>query len=73
MSESPADDIYLFDKALQLQKELKNAIVVKYHRGQFDQREQGLIETVAVAIEKDNVFARSEKVYALKERILPKS
>ncbi len=65
LSESPVDDIYLFDKALQLQKELKNAIVVKYHRGQFDQREQGLIETVAVAIEKDNVFARSEKVYAL--------
>lgn len=63
LSESPVDDIYLFDDALQLEKRLGQSIVVKYHRGQFDQREQGLIEAVAVAIEKDDVLARSEKVY----------
>lgn len=63
LSESPVDDIYLFEDALKLQERLEHPIVVKYHRGQFDQREQGLIEAVAVAIEKDDILARSEKVY----------
>lgn len=63
LSESPVDDIYLFDDALKLQEKLNYPIVVRYHRGQFDQREQGLIEAIAVAIEKEDVLARSEKVY----------
>lgn len=64
LSESPVDNIYMFEAALELQKQLKNSLVVQFHKGQFDQREQGLIDTIAVSIEKNDVLAKCSRVYS---------
>ena len=63
LSEKPVDDIYMFEDALYLQKNLLNPLVIQYHNGQFDQREQGLLETIAVSIEKNEVMAKCARVY----------
>ncbi|MGL5257376.1 MAG: phosphoribosylamine--glycine ligase, partial [Proteocatella sp.] len=64
LSESPVDNIYMFEEALKLQKELENPLVVEFHNGQFDQRQQGLLDTIAVAIEKNDVSAKCARVYS---------
>lgn len=63
LSETPVDNIYMFDDAFSLQKEFKNPLVIEYHKGQFDQREQGLLDTIAVSIEKNGVLAKCARVY----------
>lgn len=69
LSESPVDDIYMFEDALELQKQLKNALVVQFHKGQYDQREQGLLDTIAVSIEKNDVLAKCSRVYSFEADI----
>lgn len=66
LCEKPVDNIYLLDDALEMEKNLKNAFVVRYKKGQFDQREQGLKDTIKVTLGKDDVLARCEKVYDIK-------
>ena len=68
LSESPVDKIYMFENALEVQKEFQNAIVVEFHNGQFDQRQQGLIDTIAVAIEKNDVKAKCARVYSFESK-----
>ena len=64
LSESPVDNICMREDALVLQKELENPVVVEFHSGQFDQREQGLLDTIAVSIEKSDVKAKCARVYS---------
>lgn len=52
----------MFEDALYLQKNLLNPLVIQYHNGQFDQTEQGLLETIAVSIEKNEVMAKCARV-----------
>ncbi len=63
-SEPPIDRVYFGADALLLEKELLDPIVVQYHRGQFDQREQGVIDTIAATLGKE-ISVRCANVYAL--------
>lgn len=65
LSESPVDELFMFDNALELQKRLGEHIVVEYHKGQFDKREQGFLDAVTVKLEKSDVICKCATVYAL--------
>ena len=67
-SEPPIDRIYTGEDALMLEKSIREPIVVQYHKGQFDQREQGLIDTIAASLEKE-VLANCAFVYDLAENL----
>ncbi|NLY20966.1 MAG: phosphoribosylformylglycinamidine synthase [Tissierellia bacterium] len=64
LCERPIDILYKDEAVYKLQSELVNPLVVQYRAGQFDQREQGVIDTVAVSIEKDDIAASCAKVYS---------
>lgn len=63
LAEMPVDELYIGEDALKLEKSFKNAFSVRYHKGQFDQREQGLKDTIKVKIAKEDFYARCEKIY----------
>lgn len=63
LAEKPVDNLYAGNDALDLQKSLVNPLVVEYHPGQFDQRKQGLLDTIAVAKSNSDVEAKCAKVY----------
>lgn len=60
--EPPVDHIYVAQQALELEMNMQNPIVVEYHKGQFDQREQGVIDTIASTLEKE-VLVNCARVY----------
>ncbi|MGL5440517.1 MAG: phosphoribosylformylglycinamidine synthase [Filifactoraceae bacterium] len=62
LSESPVDDIYMFEDAFELQKTMQNPLVIQYHQGQFDQRKQGLIDGITVALEREDIIAKYARV-----------
>ncbi|SHH30630.1 phosphoribosylamine--glycine ligase [Anaerosphaera aminiphila DSM 21120] len=64
LSEKPIDDIYYGESALKLQSKIKDSIVVSYLPGQFDQREQGLLDTIAL-VSDEEVKASSSRVYEI--------
>lgn len=66
LSESPVDEIFMFEDAINLQKTMINPLVIQYHKGQFDQRKQGLIEAITVALEKEDVLAKYARVIEFK-------
>jgi phosphoribosylformylglycinamidine synthase len=51
LSEKPVDEVYYGEDALKLQAQMKNAIAVEYLPGQFDQRKQGVLDTVSLIID----------------------
>lgn len=65
-SEPPIDRLYIGEDALELEKNLIHPIVVQYHKGQFDQREQGVIDTIASVLEKE-VLVNCAYVYSMGE------
>lgn len=65
LSEKPVDDIYYGNDAIKLQSEMENAIAISYLPGQFDQREQGLLDTISLITEED-ISAKCSDVYAIK-------
>lgn len=64
LSEKPVDEIYSGKDALELQANLGDSIVVSYLPGQFDQREQALLDTIAL-ISDENVKVSSSTVYEI--------
>ncbi|RVU53990.1 phosphoribosylformylglycinamidine synthase [Anaerosphaera multitolerans] len=64
LSERPIDDIYYGESSLKLQSEIEDAIVVSYLPGQFDQREQALLDTIAL-VSDEPVKASSHRVYEI--------
>ncbi|WP_036730647.1 phosphoribosylformylglycinamidine synthase [Peptoniphilus mikwangii] len=64
LSERPVDEIYFGEDALKLQSTMKSAIAVSYLPGQFDQREQGLLDTIAL-VNDEKVSASSTTVYSI--------
>ncbi|MDO4710674.1 MAG: phosphoribosylformylglycinamidine synthase, partial [Peptostreptococcaceae bacterium] len=67
-SEPPIDHVYVGQDALDLEKQLICPIVVQYHKGQFDQREQGVIDTIASALEKE-ILVNCAHVVSLEEKV----
>ncbi|ACV29134.1 Phosphoribosylamine--glycine ligase [Anaerococcus prevotii] len=65
LAEAPVDSAYAFDDALNLQKNFKNTIVSEYLPGQFNQREQGLIDTASLVIDDPNLLVRAATVYEI--------
>ena len=63
LSEPPVDDLYLGKDALNLQKDFKNPLVVQYHQGQFDQRNQGVLDTILVTLGRNDLASKTAKVY----------
>lgn len=63
LAEPPVDDLYLGEDALQVQKDFKNPLVVQYHQGQFDQRNQGVLDTILVTLGRDDLASKTAKVY----------
>ena len=72
LSEKPVDDIYFKEDAIKLQSEMDETVCVSYLPGQFDQREQGLIDTISL-VSNEDVSAKCSTVYdfsgATKEEI----
>lgn len=62
LSEKPVDELYVGDGAKDLENSFDKAIRVSYLPGQFDQREQGLLDTIAL-FTNDNIIAKVTKVY----------
>lgn len=67
-SEPPIDKVYIGEEALQLEKNLIRPIVIQYHKGQFDQREQGVIDTIASVLEKE-ILVNCAFVVSLEEEL----
>ena len=65
LAEAPVDSAYAFDDALNLQESFKNTIVSEYLPGQFNQREQGLLDTASLVIDDPNLLVRAATVYEI--------
>ena len=62
LGEVQVDDVYDVDRSFKLQSTMSNTVVVSYLPGQFDQREQGVIDTIAL-VSDENVSVRCATVY----------
>lgn len=62
--EKPIEILYSGEEALKLQDELQNPLVVQYRAGQFDQRELGLTDTIAVTVGNTDAIAKCSTVYS---------
>ncbi|MBL7575351.1 phosphoribosylformylglycinamidine synthase [Peptoniphilus asaccharolyticus DSM 20463] len=62
LSEKPVDEIYFGEEVKKLEDGFENVIRVSYLPGQFDQREQGLLDTIALFTDK-KIVAKVSKVY----------
>jgi Phosphoribosylamine-glycine ligase len=72
LSEPPVDDIYIQEEAFEVEKSMTSPIVVELHRGQYDQREDGLLQSLAVVLEKEDVKIRCARVYDIKGKVTAK-
>lgn len=64
LAESPVDEVYFKEQVEMLEDSFENSICVAYFPGQFDQREQGLLDTVALFTQ-DEIKARVSTVYEI--------
>lgn len=64
LSEKSVDDVFYGEDALKLQADMKNAIAVEYLPGQFDQRKQGVLDTVSLILD-DEVDCKTSTVYEI--------
>lgn len=64
LSEKVVDDAY-FEDAMELQSKMEDTIAVAYLPGQFDQREQGILDTVSLVTD-EKIAAKCAKVYEIK-------
>lgn len=65
LSESPVDEVFAFEDCFDLQERLGPTIVSQYLPGQFNQREQGLLDTALLVINDKNLEVRSSTVYEI--------
>lgn len=65
LREPPVDEISVGEKALSLQKNVSNPIVIKYKSGQFDQRERGLLDAIKAVLPSKDAHARVEEVISI--------
>ena len=65
LAEAPVDSAYAFDDALKLQESFKNTIVSEYLPGQFNQREQGILDAASLVIDDPNLLVRAATVYEI--------
>lgn len=65
LAEAPVDTAYAFDDALKLQESFKNTIVSEYLPGQFNQREQGVLDTALLVIDDPNLQVRAATVFEI--------
>ena len=72
LSEPPVDDIYIQEEAFEVEKSMTSPIVVELHRGQYDQREDGLLQSLAVVLGKEDVKIRCARVYDIKGKVTAK-
>lgn len=64
LSEKSVDNVYYGEDALKLQSDMKNAIAVEYLPGQFDQRKQGVLDTVKLVLD-DEIDCKTSTVYEI--------
>lgn len=64
LSESPVDEVYFGEAVKNLENGFENAICIGYLPGQFDQREQGLLDTIALFTDK-YIKAKVSLVYEI--------
>lgn len=62
LSERPVDEIFYGNEAMKLQADMNQSICVAYLPGQFDQREQGLLDTISL-VSDERVSAKCSNVY----------
>lgn len=65
LSEKPVDEVYVGEEVKNLENSFDKVIRVSYLPGQFDQREQGLLDTIAL-FTNDNILAKVTRVYEFK-------
>ena len=63
LAEAPVDEVYAFDDALKLQSNFDQSIVSQYLPGQFNQREQGILDTSSLVIDSADLKVRAATVY----------
>lgn len=71
LSEPPVDDIYIQEQAFKAEKTMRHPVVVELHRGQYDQREDGLLQSLAVVLGKEDVKIRCARVYDVAGDLTP--
>ncbi|MFQ8776014.1 MAG: phosphoribosylformylglycinamidine synthase [Finegoldia magna] len=64
LSEKSVDDVFYGEDALKLQADMKNAIAVEYLPGQFDQRKQGVLDTLSLILDEE-VDCKTSTVYEI--------
>ena len=65
LAEAPVDEAYAFEDTINLQGNFKNTIVSEYLPGQFNQREQGVIDASSLVIDDETFKVRAATVYEL--------
>ena len=53
LGEKPVDDVFAGDDGLKLQADFTCPLAISYLPGQFDQRQQGLLDTIALVTDED--------------------
>ena len=71
LSEPPVDEVFIQEEAFASEKSMKHPVVVELHRGQYDQREDGLLQSLAVVLGKEDVKIRCARVYDIQGDITP--
>ena len=71
LSEPPIDDLYTGEDATTLESNMSNPLVVEFHSGQFEQRKQSLLDTIAVSLGLMDVEAKCATVYSFENELSP--
>lgn len=69
LREPPVDEIFIQEEAFFKEKEFERPLIVQLHKGQYDQREDGLLQSICLALGKEDVRIRVSKVYDLQGAI----
>lgn len=69
LREPPVDEIFIQEEAFFKEKEFKRPLIVQLHKGQYDQREDGLLQSICVALGKEDVRIRVSKVYDIQGEV----
>ncbi|MDO4721561.1 MAG: phosphoribosylformylglycinamidine synthase [Peptostreptococcaceae bacterium] len=63
LREPMVDDIFIQEEAFAQEKNFLHPIVIQLHQGQYDQREDGLIQSICVVLGKEDVKIRTSRVF----------
>lgn len=70
LREPMVDDIYIQEEAFYKEKEFQNPVVLSLQKGQYDQREDGLLQSIALTLGKEDIKIRVSQVYDIRGKVV---